>query len=301
MKMSKETILSMLINIIYIIPVCQNVVALWTWLQNLRTLSLLDWLIYFWVILIKPVMGGKISLFLRLSYIFTTTLICVWMLALVKCVKHGSNLLFIIMYLFIGVYCANVTLISSPQRQKAQGNLENLESFNASIWIHLDLSLFCFHTNIRVHLDLSLFCFHTNVWVHLDLSLFCFHTNVWVHLDLSLFCFHTNVWVHLDLSLFCFHTNVWVHLDLSLFCFHTNIWVHLDLSCVCVFVSQTLLTNCLQWRSISAYPAFHASPSAIMMPRKYWGSVAFDPSLNTCCVTYLKSVFQIYRDQPSFD
>ena len=131
------------------------------------------------------------------------------MLALVKCVKHGSNLLFIIMYLFIGVYCANVTLISSPQRQKAQGNLENLESFNASIWIHLDLSLFCFHTNI------------------------------------------------------------WVHLDLSLFCFHTNIWVHLDLSCVCVFVSQTLLTNCLQWRSISAYPAFHASPSAIMMPRKY--------------------------------
>ena len=99
---------------------------------------------------------------MRLSYIFTTTLICVWMLALVKCVKHGSNLLFIIMYLFIGVYCANVTLISSPQRQKAQENLENLESFNASIWIHLDLSCVCFHTNIWVHLDLS--CFHTNVY-----------------------------------------------------------------------------------------------------------------------------------------
>ena len=47
LKMSKETVPSMLINIIHIIRMCTNCIALWTWLQNLRMLSLLDLFVVF--------------------------------------------------------------------------------------------------------------------------------------------------------------------------------------------------------------------------------------------------------------
>ena len=46
-KMSRETVLSMLINIIHIIPTCPNFVVSWIWRQNLRISSLLNLLVVF--------------------------------------------------------------------------------------------------------------------------------------------------------------------------------------------------------------------------------------------------------------
>ena len=69
MKMSKETVLSVLINIIHIIPMCPDSLTSLIRLQNLRMLSLLNLL----VILIKPIAKHNekriINLFLRLSLI----------------------------------------------------------------------------------------------------------------------------------------------------------------------------------------------------------------------------------------
>ena len=57
------------------------------------------------------------------------------MLAPVKCVKCCSNLLVVLMYLFIGVYCANVTLISRhPRGKKLNKTLKTWMLASGSTW-----------------------------------------------------------------------------------------------------------------------------------------------------------------------
>ena len=77
--------ISMLINIIHIIATCPNSVALRTWLQNLKKLNLLDLLVVFLSYFYQTNSETtKTNLYcLRLSYVFTTTLICAWALVLV--------------------------------------------------------------------------------------------------------------------------------------------------------------------------------------------------------------------------
>ena len=101
--MSKETVLSMLTNIIHIIPTCPKSVASWIWLQNLRMLSLQNLLVvflsYFDEANSETQRKKKYNFFA--PYIFITTLICVWAFIFVLCIKCGSNLLVVLMYLFI--------------------------------------------------------------------------------------------------------------------------------------------------------------------------------------------------------
>ena len=52
--------------------------------------------------------------------------------SLVKCIKCGSILLVVFMYLFIGMYCVNVILLSSPPGAKSSIKPWNLESWVAS-------------------------------------------------------------------------------------------------------------------------------------------------------------------------
>ena len=109
MKMSKETVQSMLINIIiHISPTCSKSVASWIWLQNLRMLSLLNLLVVFLSYFDEANIrywlhqnNSKKKYLIFAPYIFITTLICVWAFIFVVCMKCGSYWLVVLMYLFI--------------------------------------------------------------------------------------------------------------------------------------------------------------------------------------------------------